>query len=278
MMTTSILTIADYHQRINNLLESQLPGLNSGHILHQAMRYSALNGGKRLRPLLVYAAGEVVNAPLEKLDNTAIAIECIHTYSLIHDDLPSMDDDDYRRGQMSCHKKFDEATAILAGDALQSFAFEILSKNNNIKQILILAKAIGEKGMVLGQSEDINFKNQKIDQKKLYEIHHLKTGKLITASVQLGLLCGEPTLSPRDLLAESRDSGEFKELTNFAENFGLAFQLLDDLSDQDSGTEDHHLKKQVNLHIHQAKESLEKLSTLNLKVNLFQEILEIYKN
>ena len=140
MMTTSIVTIADYQKRINALLESHLPDSDSQHLLHQAMRYSVLNGGKRLRPLLVYAAGEMINAPMDKLDNTAIAVECIHAYSLIHDDLPAMDNDDYRRGQLSCHKKFDEATAILAGDALQSFAFEILGKNNNIQQIILLAK------------------------------------------------------------------------------------------------------------------------------------------
>lgn len=263
-MLTSMLSITDYQHRIQDLLASYLPDAETKHILHQAIRYSVLNGGKRLRPLLVYAAGEVVNAPLDKLDNTAIALECIHAYSLIHDDLPSMDNDDYRRGQLSCHKKFDEATAILAGDALQSFAFEMLAKNNNIKQIILLAQAIGGQGMVLGQSEDMNTKNQKIDQTKLYDIHRLKTGKLITASIQLGLLCAE------------NNSAVFKILTDFAENFGLAFQLRDDLSDHDYSGENNHdiLQKQINLYFDQAKKNLNQLLALKYKINLFQEIIE----
>ena len=264
MMTTSISTIADYQKRINILLESHLP--DSRHVLHQAMRYSVLNGGKRLRPLLVYAAGEVINASMDKLDNTAIALECIHAYSLIHDDLPAMDNDDYRRGQLSCHKKFDEATAVLAGDALQSFAFEILGRNNHIQQIILLAKSIGDQGMVLGQSEDMNLKNQTIDQAKIYEIHQLKTGKLISASIQLGLLCVEEK--------DKNHSAVFNMLTDFAENFGLAFQLRDDLSDQDYSGDQDHLKKQIDLYFDRAKQNLNQLSEINYKMNLFQDIIQ----
>ena len=264
-MATSTSSIVDCQRRINYLLESCLP--NSEHKLHQAIRYSVLNGGKRLRPLLVYAAGEVVNAPIEKLDNTAIALECIHAYSLIHDDLPSMDNDDYRRGQPSCHKKFDEATAILAGDALQSFAFEILARNNDIKQIILLAKSIGEQGMVLGQSEDINLKNQQINQTKLYEIYQLKTGKLITVSVQLGLLCAEEY--------SKNNSAIFKILTDFSENFGLAFQLRDDLSDQDySGENNNNLQKQIKFYFNQARQNLDQILKLKYKINLFEKIIE----
>lgn len=268
------LTIVDYQKHINALLELHLP--DAQHDLHHAMRYSVLNGGKRLRPLLVYAAGKVVNAPMEKLDNAAVALECIHAYSLIHDDLPSMDNDDYRRGQLSCHKKFDEATAILAGDALHSFAFESLAKNNMIKQIIILAQAIGGQGMVLGQSEDINLKNQEINQKKLYEIHRLKTGKLITASVQLGILCAE---NERDHYNKN-NSAVFKILTDFAENFGLAFQLRDDLSDQDYSGDNNNdnLKKQINLYFDRAEQNLNQLSGLESKLSynvyLFQNIIE----
>jgi farnesyl diphosphate synthase len=250
----------NYQNLIQNLLDKNLPNSNS--ILHQAMRYSILNGGKRLRSLLVYAAGKVVNADSEKLDNVAIAIECIHAYSLIHDDLPAMDNDDYRRGILSCHKKFDEATAILAGDALQSFAFEILARNENISQIILLAKSIGAEGMCLGQSEDMNYKNQKIDHEKLYEIHQYKTGKLITASVQLGAMCAH------------RDDKAFQILTDYANNFGLAFQLRDDLADGDYSKEEYEkVKEEADLYFNLAKQKLELLSECD--VSLFQKIEEM---
>jgi farnesyl diphosphate synthase len=245
---------------IEKLLVQHLPA--SSYSLHQAMRYSVLNGGKRLRPLLVYGAGAVVNAPLEKLDSAAVAVECIHAYSLIHDDLPAMDNDDFRRGKPSCHKKFDEATAILAGDALQSLAFEILGHNENARQIILLAQAIGTEGMVLGQAEDIEYKNKIRDPEKHYSIHRLKTGKLITASVQLGMLCGNCT------------SDIYYILTEFSENFGLAFQLRDDLSDE----EYHHysevqLKNEVDIYFEKARQNLSQLS--GKSVDLLEKIEEM---
>ena len=219
-----------YYQRINLILHKYFCPINKAaknNDLNKAMAYSLLNGGKRLRPLLVYAAGKLVNAPLSKLDRAAAAIECIHAYSLIHDDLPAMDDDNYRRGKLSCHKKFSESTAILAGDALQSFAFEILADNKNTDQIKILAGAIGKSGMALGQLLDIDYqiKKNKISFKRLSYIHYLKTAKLICASVLLGALCGNYTFYNNKKL--------FTALLQFGENFGLAFQLRDDRLDQE---------------------------------------------
>ncbi|HEV2613366.1 MAG TPA: polyprenyl synthetase family protein [Gammaproteobacteria bacterium] len=206
-----------YSERIEIFLNKNL--VNTSDPLHQAMRYSVLNGGKRLRPLLVYAAGLVSGADLHKLDHCAAAVEFIHAYSLIHDDLPAMDDDDFRRGMPSCHKKFGEATAILAGDALQSLAFEILAENNNPELIKILARAVGTEGMVLGQSMDMQYKQKDLPEKIRETIHKNKTAKLIMASVQLGALTG--TIS----------EDHYKKLVLFAEDFGLAFQYHDDAHD-----------------------------------------------
>ena len=209
--------LKNYSERIEIFLEKNL--MNSSDRLHQAMRYSVLNGGKRLRPLLVYAAGLVSGAEEAQLDNCAAAVECIHAYSLIHDDLPAMDDDDFRRGMPSCHKKFDEATAILAGDALHSLAFKFLAENNNVPLITLLADAIGAEGMVLGQSVDMQYKHKKIPDNIRDVIHSNKTAKLITASVQLGALSG------------NIDRETYEKLTQFAENFGLGFQYHDDAQD-----------------------------------------------
>ena len=209
--------LKNYSERIEIFLDKNL--INSPDPLHQAMRYSVLKGGKRLRPLLVYAAGLVSGAELNQLDYCAAAVECIHAYSLIHDDLPAMDDDDFRRGKPSCHKKFGEATAILAGDALQSLSVEILAENKNVELIKILTKAIGPEGMVLGQSVDMQYKQKKIPENIREAIHKNKTAKLITASVQLGALSGKV------------DQTTYEKLTQFAEHFGLGFQYQDDVQD-----------------------------------------------
>lgn len=209
--------LKNYQTRLEIFLEKNLP--NSSDPLHQAMRYSVLNRGKRLRPLLVYAAGLVSGADVDKLDHCAAAVEFIHAYSLIHDDLPAMDDDDFRRGMPSCHKKFGEATAILAGDALQSLSFEILAENNHPELIKILAKSIGPEGMVLGQSVDMQYKQKNIPEKTREIIYKNKTAKLMIASIQLGALTGNIT------------EENYNKLVLFGEDFGLAFQYQDDVDD-----------------------------------------------
>lgn len=221
--------IHQYQKRIDHKLEcffaKQAPVSGSVDKLHRAMRYSVLNGGKRLRPLLVYGAGNLVNANAKCCDNAAIAVECIHAFSLIHDDLPAMDNDDFRRGKPSCHRKFDEPTAILAGDALQSLGFEVLSKNKDITQITLLAKAIGKDGMALGQAQDIVAQQKKIiSPQRLYQMHRLKTGELICASILLGVMC-QPKKLDNKLLAKIKLFGRY---------FGLAFQLLDDVLDNEN--------------------------------------------
>lgn len=214
--------IALYKYRINHFLISCLPAKTDD--LHQAMYYSVTGGGKRIRALLAYAAGEAVAAPLEQLDYAAAAVELVHAYSLIHDDLPAMDNDDLRHGKPSCHKAYGESLAILAGDALQSLAFEILAKTNNSLMITILAKAIGSEGMVLGQSLDLLAEGKKISYGELKQIHRQKTGALIIASVQLGIMLHAP------------NNDFFHKITNFANFIGLAFQIQDDILDVESTT------------------------------------------
>jgi geranylgeranyl pyrophosphate synthase len=210
--------------RINHKLEGLLPSDDS--ILANAMRYSVLNGGKRLRPILVYLVSELGNAEEDSLDILAGSIELIHCYSLIHDDLPSMDNDDLRRGIPTTHKEYNEATAILAGDALQPLAFELLSgintsDKNKIAIIESLAKACGYKGMVGGQIKDIH--SQDINTVQALDLmHSQKTGKLIETSLETsGILCG------LDIL-------EIKALKEYGSKIGLAFQIQDDIIDIES--------------------------------------------
>jgi farnesyl diphosphate synthase len=201
--------------------------------LQEAMRYSTLAAGKRLRAKLVYASGTAVNAPLAKLDSVAIALECIHSYSLIHDDLPAMDDDVLRRGKATNHIAFDEATAILAGDALQTFAFEIINSESsslNDQQARIisttLAIAAGQRGMVGGQMLDILATNQTLTQDQLANIHHRKTGALIRAAVLCGAYC-----------ADEVSDASISSLQSYADKLGLAYQVIDDILDVESSTE-----------------------------------------
>lgn len=201
--------------------------------LHQAMRYAALNGGKRLRPLLVYATGLSFGTHLKTLDAAAVAVELIHCYSLVHDDLPAMDDDDLRRGKPSCHKAFDEATAILAGDALQSLAFAHLAAATTpqlTQQLKVLAEASGAAGMVGGQSLDIDSEGETLTRAALAQLHTLKTGALFQASVQLGALAAGIT-----------DTAILTPLNHFAQSLGLCFQIQDDILDAESSSQ--HLGK-----------------------------------
>ncbi len=235
-MTNSIPVSAAFHKTLNTLqqrIESKLdlflpPKTSLPRRLHEAMRYAAMDGGKRIRPFLVYAAGDALNANLNQLDAPAVAIELVHAYSLIHDDLPAMDNDDLRRGKPTCHKAFDEASAILAGDALQTLAFEILvSKDNKVindTQRLImaacLARASGSLGMVGGQAIDLDSVGKLIDLPQLEQMHRFKTGALISASVELGVRgagCNDP-----EILARFDD---------YAKAIGLAFQVRDDILD-----------------------------------------------
>ena len=216
--------LESYQKRINQKLIGILPTDNS--VLSSAMRYSVLNGGKRFRPILVYLSSELGNSDINSVDILAGSIELIHCYSLIHDDLPSMDDDDLRRGYPTTHKKFDEATAILAGDALQPLAFELLasletSDFNKIQIISNLAKACGHQGMVGGQIKDIH--SEKIKTTGALDTMHLqKTGKLIQTALETsGILSG-------------LNQSEIKILSKYGEKIGLAFQIQDDIIDIES--------------------------------------------
>ena len=216
--------LKSYQARINHKLEGLLPMNDT--LLSRAMRYSVLNGGKRLRPMLVYLIGELSDTESEYLDTLACSVELIHCYSLIHDDLPAMDDDDLRRGNPTTHKKFDEATAILAGDALQPLAFELItsietSDRNKIEMIRSLAKACGHLGMVGGQIKDIHSQNI-FNIESLDLMHSEKTGRLIEASIETsGILSG---LSKNDIAS----------LKSYGAKIGLAFQIQDDIIDIES--------------------------------------------
>lgn len=202
--------------------------------LYEAMRYSVMNGGKRVRPLLAYAACQALGGEAEHANGAACAVELIHAYSLVHDDLPAMDDDDLRRGQPTTHKKFDEACAILAGDGLQSLAFSALldPRLNNadaeirLQMVSALALAAGPAGMVGGQAIDLGSVGMKLDQHALEYMHRHKTGALIEASVKLGALA-----------SGRAEKSELKSLQTYAQAIGLAFQVQDDILDVESDTQ-----------------------------------------
>ena len=227
-------TMRDYQTRIQSVLESSLNNADVPERLRSAMQYSTLSNGKRFRALLVYAAGISVNAPMSRLDHVAAAVECIHAYSLIHDDLPAMDDDELRRGQPTNHIQFDEATAILAGDALQTLAFEIIAAPSSglsdvqARTILLkLAQSSGQIGMVGGQMLDIQATDKQLSRNSLEDVHRRKTGALINASV----ICGA-------LSSDSVSDEQLRELSNYADNIGLAFQVVDDILDIESSTQE----------------------------------------
>ena len=212
-------------ERINTFLVTYITQFSSTK-LQQAMSYSLLAGGKRIRPILVYLTGQMFDCSLAKLDEAAAAIEMIHTYSLIHDDLPAMDNDNLRRGKPTCHIKYGHAEAILAGDALQSLAFSLLSEsqhlNNQVKIDMIseLANASGLMGMCLGQSLDLQAEHQSITLEHLQKIHNYKTGVLIKSAVRLGAFASGDISKPYYPLLDS-----------YAQAIGLAFQIQDDILD-----------------------------------------------
>ena len=227
-MTNSGNWIVPYKERVNSVLESLLP--DDGSILTKATRYSVLNGGKRLRPLLVYLSSELGSSTNEAQDLVSCAVELIHCYSLIHDDLPSMDDDSLRRGLPTCHKKFGEAIAILAGDALQPMAYSLLTQSNEIedklkvKLVALLSRACGQNGMVQGQILDIS-DNKSLSLEELDYMHNKKTGSLIKTCLEMGGLISYLQTNDIDLLKE------------YGEKIGLAFQIRDDIIDLESPSE-----------------------------------------
>jgi farnesyl diphosphate synthase len=218
-------------QRMEAVLERLLPPADEApERLHAAMRYAALGGGKRARPLLAFAAGELTGAPPQRVERAAAAVEFIHAYSLVHDDMPCMDDDVLRRGQPTVHVKFDEATALLVGDALQSQAFEVLAGEDwpdvpQREMLLLLAQASGSRGMAGGQAIDLASVGARLDRDQLERMHRLKTGALLRASVLLGAWCGR-RLTP----------DEQNALDAYAASVGLAFQVADDILDVEADT------------------------------------------
>lgn len=220
-------------QHLEGTLARLLPAAGSSPaLLHDAMRYASLGGGKRVRPLLVYAAGELSQASAAHLDVAAASVELIHAYSLVHDDLPCMDDDTLRRGKPTVHIQFDEATALLAGDALQTLAFDLLANHvaardaqSQLKMLGLLAQAAGSHGMAGGQAIDLASVGQALTLPELEHMHILKTGALIRASVMLGALAGG-----------ALDDEERTRLDHFAKCVGLAFQVVDDVLDAEAST------------------------------------------
>jgi len=225
--------IAHYNERVAEKLDSVLPPVTqSPRQLHDAMRYAVFNGGKRVRPLLVYAAGECLQVPEQVLDAPAAAIELIHAFSLVHDDLPAMDDDDLRRGKPTLHRKYDEATAILAADALQPLAFSVLADTpdapprSRAKLVKMVADACGSLGMTGGQSLDLAAEGQTLSADEIEHMYAMKTGALIHAAVVSAAL-----------LAESVPTEQVSAIDAFGRTIGIAFQIRDDILDVEGDTE-----------------------------------------
>ena len=225
---------ASAHQaRFEEVLRQLLPSAETTpQRLHAAMRYAVLDGGKRVRPLLAFAAGELVQAPLERVNIAAAAVELIHAYSLVHDDMPCMDDDVLRRGKPTCHVEYDEATALLVGDSLQTLAFQLLAEHRlsddpvrQLNMVKLLASASGSHGMAGGQAIDLASVGKQLTVPELEYMHILKTGALIRAAILLGAQCGTA-------LADS----ELQRLDRFGKCIGLAFQVVDDVLDAEADT------------------------------------------
>lgn len=221
--------IPAYLERTEQALERALPdAARPPQRLHAAMRYAVLGGGKRLRPLLVYATGEAFAVPPERLDAPAVAIELMHAFSLIHDDLPAMDDDDLRRGRPSTHRAFDEATAILAADALQPLAFEVLATAlplaaepaTQLRLVALLSESCGPNGIAGGQAMDMEAERRQLDPAELEHMFRLKTGRLLRASVLLAAHCSPQVTS-----------AQLHRLEVFADALGIAYQIRDDILD-----------------------------------------------
>ncbi|MBN7818931.1 (2E,6E)-farnesyl diphosphate synthase [Bowmanella yangjiangensis] len=229
-----LAALSQHQARITQLLKSQIENLPAlAPVLRDAMGYALLMGGKRVRPAMLYTTGQMLGVKLEDLDAAAMALECIHCYSLVHDDLPAMDDDDLRRGQPTCHIAFDEASAILAGDALQTLAFSLLCdypisaecEPQRVKLVSVLASASGYLGMCGGQALDMAATDKLIDIQQLEQLHQCKTGALLQASVKMACILADIPVS------------EQQQLAIFAEKIGLAFQVQDDILDVTGDTQ-----------------------------------------
>lgn len=225
--------IAHYTERVAKKLDSVLPAAtDSPKLLHDAMRYAVFNGGKRVRPLLVYAAGECLQVSEEVLDAPAAAIELIHAFSLVHDDLPAMDDDDLRRGKPTVHRQYDEATAILAADALQPLAFSVLADTPDVtpqvrsRLIKLVAVACGSRGMTGGQSLDLSAEGRDLSAEQIEQMYAMKTGALIHAAV----------VAPA-VMAESLAAEQLAAIDAFGRTIGVAFQIKDDILDVEGDTD-----------------------------------------
>jgi len=223
--------LAVYHGRIERVLARylELPEIPGTERLREAMRYSVLGGGKRLRPVLVYATGECLGASLDQLDAAAAAVEFVHVYSLVHDDLPAMDDDDLRRGRPTCHRAFDEATAMLAGDALQALAFDVLAGPDDdvaipaaarLAMLRLLSRSAGTAGMAGGQAIDLASVGARLSAQAVENMHRRKTGALIQGSVLIGATA-----------AGLSAGAQFEALRRYGADIGLAFQIQDDILD-----------------------------------------------
>jgi len=246
---------ASLQDRINNKLISIS---NDSNQIDESIAYALSNPGKRVRPLLVYLVGDALNIPKDKLDSIAIASEIIHTYSLVHDDLPCMDDDDLRRGAPTLHKKYSESTAVLAGDAMQSLAIQIILQDHNLSsdiKVMItkfLMETIGNQGMILGQALDIEFEGQQVSKDQIIHMNHLKTGLLIEFCV----------LAPV-LIANTRN----EDWEQVASNVGIAFQLIDDLLDLEESEEN--LGKATN------KDQIKNKKSVPLVLGISETLIEI---
>jgi len=240
MVAISVLANNDFQDwmrqrqlRMEAVLEQLLPAPDlAPQRLHQAMRYAALGGGKRVRPLLAFAAGELSGAPVDRVETVAAAVELIHVYSLVHDDLPCMDDDELRRGKPTCHVQFDDATALLVGDSLQSLAFQLVAERSiahsaalQLEMIRVLALAAGSRGMAGGQAIDLDSVGKSLSQPELEFMHIHKTGALIRAAVLLGAHCGDGV-----------ESDQLEAINHYAKCVGLAFQVVDDILDVEAST------------------------------------------
>ncbi len=267
MIETELKT---YSTRVEKALQRWLPAAESHPTqLHTAMRYSVLNGGKRIRPALMYATGVALSIPLLQLDGPACAVELIHAYSLVHDDLPAMDDDDLRRGKPTCHMAFDEATAILAGDAMQALAFHILAHDPGMTDnpqarlhiIDTLALAAGSRGMAGGQAIDLASVGRKLNIAELEDMHVHKTGALIRASIIMA--AGSNSGIDRNVL---------DKLDHFARCIGLAFQIHDDILDVEGDTKT--LGKQQGADIARDKPTYPSLVGMNEAKSMAQGLLK----
>ena len=244
--------MAQCRERIEAVLDARLPPADgSPERLHAAMRYAVLGSGKRVRPILAYAAAQAAGVPWERIDAAAAALELIHASSLVHDDLPALDDDDLRRGRPTCHKAFDDATALLAGDALQTLAFEVLAADEHnlpaarVRMVARLAQAAGAAGMLGGQALDLASEGQQLDLDALKDIHRHKTGALIRAAVAMAAIAAEETAQQPANGEETAQTGtkianqtanQTAAMDHYAACIGLAFQVQDDLLDVEGDT------------------------------------------